>query len=276
MIRTALFIAVIAASGAATAQDKRATQPLAATGDTSASFGIGVDYSSGDYGSDVTTEILSVPVTARARSGNWGFRASLPWVRVSGDPNVLPSVGLVDNLNPVGRGRDGIGGAPVQGQTETGTASGIGDLTLGATYSLPTGSALGVDLGVNAKIGTADADKGLGTGANDYGVSVDLYRDFDGTMLFGGAGYTRLGTSPFIDVDSIGSGNVGVSQRVGASRVGGMVEYRGATVSGLDPRVDAVGFLNVPTGGKGTFQVYLSRGLTDSSPTWGVGMALSL
>lgn len=276
MIRSALFIAVIAASGGVAAQEKGAptTTGTSVVGENSASFGVGVDYSSGDYGTDLTTEILSIPFTARARRGNWGFRASVPWVRISGDPNVLPSVGLVDNLNPVGRGRGGLGSDPVQGGTERGTASGIGDVTLGVTYSVPTASALGIEVGANAKIATADEDKGLGTGANDYGVSVDLYRDFDGTMLFGGAGYSRLGASRFIDVDSISTGNLGISQRVGASRVGGMLEYRGSTVSGLDARADAVGFLNVPTDRSGTFQVYVSRGLSDSSPDWGIGMAI--
>lgn len=273
MMRSMVVLAAMAATSVVGAQEKGATRGAPIT-ERSSGFGIGVDYSSGDYGSEVTTEILSIPFTARARRGNWGFRASVPWLRVSGDPNVLPSVGLVDNLNPVGRGRGDGAAVPVEGEAQRGTATGVGDVTLGVSYSVPTGSALGLEFGAHAKIGTADEDKGLGTGANDYGASADAYRDFSGTMVFGGVGYTRLGASPFIDVKSIGTGNLGLSQRVGDSRVGTMVEYRGSTMSGLDPRVDAMVFVNKPTGDKGTFQVYLSRGLSDSSPDWGVGMAL--
>jgi hypothetical protein len=249
----------------------------AAEGNTS--LGIGVDYSSGDYGTDVTTEILSVPLTLRHASGNWSFRASVPWVRVSGDPNVLPTVGLVPNLNPIGRGRLGpIGGAPIgdaRQPPQRGTASGLGDLTLGLAYSVATDRGLGIDLGVNAKIATADEDKGLGTGANDYGVGIDLYRDFDGTMLFGGVGQVWLGSSKFIDVDSIQTGNAGISQQAGRGRIGVMYEHRTATARGLDARRDVIAFYSVPTTGIGRFQLYASRGLSDASPDWGAGIAVS-
>ncbi|WP_149195084.1 transporter [Luteimonas suaedae] len=237
-------------------------------------LGIAVDYSSGDYGSDTTTDILSIPLTARMDAGDWTLKASLPWLRVNGDPDVLPTVGLVDNLNPAGRGRGGLLGDPAgDGETtsERGSASGIGDLTLAATYSVPTGNALGVDLTANAKIATADEDKGLGTGADDYGVAVDLYRDLDGTMLFGGAGYTRLGESQYIEVDSVLSGNIGISRRTGKGRIGLMYDYREAAANGFDDRSDAIGFLSTPAGTGSRLQLYLSKGLSDGSPDWGAG-----
>jgi hypothetical protein len=263
MARLTMIVAAMAAAGIANA------------GEGNTSVGVGIDYSSGKYGGDVTTEILSIPVSARTTRGNWSFRASLPWIRVSGDPDVLPTLGAVDNLNPVGRGRSGIIGNPSEEQTESGTASGLGDLTLGATYSVPTGSALGLDLGVNAKIATADEDKALGTGANDYGVNIDMYRDFDGTLLFGGIGHTWLGSSEYIDVDSINTGNIGVSQRLGRARVGTLYEHRSASFSSLEPRRDLIGFVNLPSAGNGRFQLYVSHGLSDSSPDWGVGIAIS-
>lgn len=263
IVRLSLALASILATGAASAAG------------TSTSFGIGADYSSGDYGSDVTTDIFSVPVSATVTNGSWRFRGSLPWIRVSGDPNVLPTLGAIDNRNPIGRGRGGSILNPGDGEpTQSGTASGLGDLLLDATYTVPTGNKLGVDVGVDAKIATADEDKGLGTGSNDYGVTVDLYREFNGTMLFGGIGHTRLGTSEFIDVDGINTGNLGISQMAGSGRVGAMVEFRSATVSGLDDRRDLIGFFSLPASG-GKFQLYASRGLSDSSPDWGVGVAIS-
>lgn len=265
MTRPLLFCASLLLAGAAHAED-------------GFSLGIGADYSSGDYGSDITTGIFSVPITARLNHGDWSFRASLPWLRVDGDPNVLPGVGLVDNLNPAGRGRGGlIGAPPSEEEAASGTASGIGDLTLAATYSVPTGGALGVDLTANAKIATADEDKGLGTGANDFGVAVDLYRDFNGTMLFGGVGYTALGESTYIDVDGVVSGNVGVSQQVGASgaRLGAVYDHRQSAASGFDDRQELTGFYTLPTGNKGRVQLYALTGLADGSPDWGAGMSFS-
>lgn len=236
------------------------------------SLGVGVDYSSGEYGGDTTTEILSVPVTAKYDTGNWTFKASLPWLRVSGDPNVLPGLGAVTNTNPRGRGRGNGGGTGTPDTSEDGTASGIGDLRLAATYSFDTGSALGIDLTGNAKIATADEDEGLGTGANDYGLAVDLYRDFGGTLLFGGVGYTALGDSQFIDVDSVVNANVGASWRAAAGSLGLMYDWRESASEGFDDRSELTGFYTAAAGQSGKWQLYATAGLSDGSPDWGAGV----
>ena len=67
MKRSTLFLAGLLAIGGAQAAD-------------GVTFGVGVDYSSGDYGTATTTEILSVPFSLRYASGNWTYKASLPWV----------------------------------------------------------------------------------------------------------------------------------------------------------------------------------------------------
>ena len=237
-------------------------------------LGVGVDYSSGEYGTDTTTDILSIPVTAKYTAGAWTYKASLPWLRVEGDPNVLPGLGGVVNLNPQRRGRGGTGGVtPVP--VESGSESGIGDLRLAATYSVDSGGPLGVDLTANAKIATADEDKGLGTGANDYGVAVDLYRDFSGTLVFGGVGYTLLGDSDFIDVDSVLNANLGTSWKAGPGSLGVMYDYRQAASDDADVRSEVTGFYSFPVGERSKMQAYAVGGLSDGSPDWGVGLSVS-
>ena len=238
----------------------------------------GIDYSSGRYGSDTTTEIFAVPVSATWTHGALTARVSVPWLRVSGDPDVLPGLGGVDNTNPLGRGRlplIGDVGQPPATQRERGTASGVGDVTTTLTWSQPLGAKAGVDVGVNAKIATADEDKGLGTGANDYGAALDLYRDFGGTVLFGGVGHTRLGDSRYIDLDRVNSANVGVSRPVGDGRWGAMFEHRTASVSGREDRREATLFYALPNASGGRLQVYARHGLTDGSPDWGAGVSIS-
>lgn len=264
MKRSTLFCALLLLAGAAHAED-------------GFNLGLGADYSSGDYGSDTTTTILSLPVTAKYATGAWSFKASLPWMRVDGDPNVVPGLGSLTNLNPLGRGRGrgtGTGGGTPT-TIESGTESGIGDLRVAATYSVDTGGPLGIDLTANAKIATADEDKGLGTGANDYGVAVDLYRDFDGTLLFGGVGYTTLGDSDFIDVDSVLNANAGASRRVGSGSLGAMYDWRAAASDGADDRSELTGFYSFPTGERTKMQVYAVKGLSDGSPDWGLGLSLT-
>lgn len=258
MKRSTLFLALLLSAGAAHAED-------------GLNLGIGVDYSSGEYGTDTTTSIFSVPVTAKYTTGAWAFKASIPWMRVEGDPNVVPGLGSVLNLNPRGRGRGGLTPAPA----ESGSESGIGDLRLAATYSFDTGTPLGIDFTGNAKIATADEDKGLGTGANDYGVAVDLYRDFDGTLLFGGVGYTALGDSAFIDVDSVLNANGGASWKVGNGSLGAMYDWREAASDDADDRSELTGFYSFPVGERSKLQVYAVKGLSDGSPDWGAGLSLS-
>jgi len=262
MKRSTLFCALLLLAGAAHAED-------------GFNLGIGADYSSGDYGSDTTTTILSVPVTAKYTTGAWSFKVSLPWMRVEGDPNVVPGLGTLTNLNPLGRGRGRGTGGGTPTTTESGSESGIGDLRVAATYSIDTGGPLGIDLTANAKIATADEDKGLGTGANDYGVAVDLYRDFDGTLLFGGVGYTALGDSDFIDVDSVLNANAGASWRVGSGSLGAMYDWRPAASDAADDRSELTGFYSFPAGERAKMQVYAVKGLSEGSPDWGVGLSLS-
>ncbi|KGM53959.1 hypothetical protein N799_13595 [Lysobacter arseniciresistens ZS79] len=236
------------------------------------SLGAGLDYSSGDYGSDTTTTILSVPVTARLDTGNWTFKASLPWLRVDGDPGVLPGVGSVTNTNPRGRGRGGLQPSPTD-EPPSGAASGVGDLRLAATYAFDTGGPLGIDLTGNAKIATADEDKGLGTGASDLGLALDLYRQFDATLLFGGVSYTWLGDSDYVDVDDVAGANIGASWTAGRGNVGVAYDFREAASFGYDDRSELTGFYGWRTPSDGRVQVYALKGLSDGSPDWGAGVS---
>lgn len=261
MKRSAAFVSLLLVAGLAHAGD-------------GLSLGVGVDYSSGDYGSDTTTKILSVPFSAKYETGDWTFKASLPWMRVQGDANVVPGLGSVLNLNPKGRGRGNGGGggtAPAEG-----TTSGIGDLRLAATYALPLQGAWGIDLTANVKVATADEDKGLGTGANDYGAAVDVYRSVgSATTLFGGVGYTELGDSDFIEVDSVINGNLGVSHKLGDNSVGLMYDYRQPTSDTADDRSEVTGFYTFPTSDASKMQLYATKGLSDGSPDWGAGLSFS-
>ncbi|MNM36659.1 hypothetical protein D3C81_473740 [compost metagenome] len=240
-------------------------------------LGTGFDYSSGDYGSDTTTEIVSVPVTANWRYGNFNARVSVPWWRVSGDPNVLPEIGDVNNNNPLGRGRlPLIGGAgQPSAENQRGTASGLGDVVAAMAWTVPLGASSGLDLGVNAKIATADEDKGLGTGSNDYGATLDAYRDFDGTLLFGGIGRTKLGSAEYIALkEHVDSVNLGLSQRLGKGRIGAMVEQRSASTHDREDRRDATVFYARGTN-SGRVQFHASRGFTDGGSKWGAGVSIS-
>lgn len=238
----------------------------------------GASHSRGEYGSDITTEITTVPVTARYDTGRWRLSASLPWLRVSGDPNVIPGTGPVLNLNPLGRGRLGLlldEPAADFGRTR-GTASGVGDLTLRAGYALASDGPLLAELSATAKIATADEDKGLGTGANDYGVALDLARPFGDASVFGGVNYTRQGDSAFIAASDVLGANVGASWQAGRGQLGVAYDFRQSASDTFDDRREVTGFYSVDTASGNPFQVYVLAGLSDGSPDWGTGLSYGL
>ncbi|WP_290890002.1 transporter [Arenimonas sp.] len=235
----------------------------------------GVHHSRGDYGTDRDTEITTVPVTASYDTDRWRFRASLPWTRVSGDPNVLPGTGPVLNLNPLGRGRIGLPLDPEEGDVGRtgGSASGVGDLGLRVGYALAASGPVRAELSATAKVATADEDKGLGTGANDYGVALDLAGELGATTVFGGVNYTRLGNSDFIDARDVLGFNVGAGWQAGPGQLGLAYDFRESAATGFDDRREVTGYYQLDTRRGNPFQVYVSAGIGDGSPNWGSGVS---
>ncbi|GHA69058.1 transporter [Cognatilysobacter bugurensis] len=242
--------------------------------------GVGVDYASGTFGTGIDTRILQIPLTASVQRGAWSFKASVPWMRVDGASNVVPGLGPVPNsgligrggLLPIGGGMPGAGGDAV---AQDSSASGIGDLTLAATYAVPIGGAAGVNLSGNAKIATADESKGLGTGANDVGVAVDAWRNVGRATLFGGAGYTHLGESPYIDVDAVANASAGMSVAAGPARLGAAYAWRESASSLSEERSEITGFVALPGGTHNEVQLYATKGLSDGSANWGAGVSFT-
>jgi len=60
-----------------------------------------------------------------------------------------------------------------------------------------------LDVAGNIKFGTADANKNLGTGENDYSAQLDGYYTFSKTTLFATAGYKVIGAPAGITVNNM-------------------------------------------------------------------------
>src|SRR5258708_18232156 len=89
------------------------------------SLGVGFNYSSGDYGTATTTEIVSIPFIARYDRGPWILKLSIPYLSISGGTSVVPGIGRVTSSNPRRRG----GGA------SEATAPGLRDILASAPYT---------------------------------------------------------------------------------------------------------------------------------------------
>src|SRR6266481_206280 len=89
------------------------------------SLGVGFNYSSGEYGTSTTTEILSVPIIARYDRGPWIFKLTVPYLSISGGTSVVPGIGRVTSTKPRRRG----------GGDSEATATGFGDIVASVTYT---------------------------------------------------------------------------------------------------------------------------------------------
>lgn len=242
--------------------------------------GAGIDYTTGKYGTSTTTDITQVPVTLGYEIDSWSFKLDVPYIHVSGADNVIPGIGPVKNNNPNGRGKGkGNGNGNSQGGTTpttatSGSASGLGDITASATYEAYTNSAaqFGIDLTGKIKFGTADENKGLGTGKNDYTVSVDTYKGFGAWTVFGGVSYTWLGSSQYIQLNDVFGANVGASYKLDThSSFGAYYDYREKASDTSFARNELTGYYAYKFASGWKAQAYVTKGFTDGSPDWGVG-----
>ena len=232
------------------------------------SLGVGFNYSSGEYGTSTHTEILSIPVIARYERGPWIFKLTIPYLSISGGTSVVPGIGRVTSSNPNRRG----GGA------SEATATGLGDIVASATYTAFYNSAttFGVDVTGRVKLGTADRDQGLGTGANDYSMQADVYKTFDRLTLFGGIGYTELGSSPFVQLNSVLNATAGASYKLDERNSAGLsVDTRERASPSGSPQRELTAFWTQKIDRDWKAQAYVLKGFSDGSPDWGVGASVA-
>ncbi|HWH49562.1 MAG TPA: transporter [Burkholderiales bacterium] len=224
----------------------------------------GIEYSSGKYGETEKTEMYNLPVTAKYETGLWTFRLSLPIVRVTGPANVVV----------VGDDVVTIPGASTARRTETG----LGDLTGSAFYNLldERTSQFGLDVGAKVKLGTADEDKGLGTGENDHSVQADVYKPVgDATTAFGSLGYRFYGDPPGVDLRSVFYGSLGGSYRISPDSSFGLAyDFRPRITDGGSQVSEATAFLSQRVSREMKLQYYGVKGFADGSPDFALGVML--
>lgn len=237
-----------------------------AAGTTSVS--VGVDYASGDYGTTVTTDTISLPVSVKHENGPWTLRASVPFVRVEGNfsrdqGGEVRGNGTVEDSTP-----------PATARSETG----LGDLVVAAHYTLinnPDGYSF--DLGGKIKLATADEDKTLITsGENDYSVQADFYRSLPNVALFATLGYTIKGEPAGVSYKDPFYGSLGFSVPLGAGKsLGAAWDYRQKVFTAGDPINELSGFFSLKFDPQNKMQVYVVYGLSDGSPDVGGGVVFT-
>ncbi len=227
------------------------------------------EYTRGGFGAAVDTEIWYYAVTGKYESGPLILRLTLPHIKITGPGNVIGGAGE----------RIQLGAAAA---TTRRSASGMGDVVASASYNVYQNRAAGelIDLTAKIKFGTADEDKGLGTGKNDYSIQADFTKSFGQFSTFGTLGWKKLGDPTIagvpVDFRNPWYAVLGGAYKFTRATTGGIDYYYRQRVIGGGSRVSELRpFVSHSLTKTTRLQGYALTGFTDGSPDWGVGVVLS-
>lgn len=249
------------------------TGATAATAKTFA-FGLGINYASGDYGTDTTTRSVRVPLTLDYfPNDRLDFELVVPFL-YQNNSNTIASGGM--NF-PSGRGSGGGGGMMQSSTTSSGSQSGLGDITLTAGYVVQkeTDSLPGIRPLLYLKFPTGDKDKGLGTGEFDVGAGIGLVKWFgpwysfaEGRYIFQGSNST-LGLKDYATFE--GEAGYLVSKRfLPTLDLWWSTPPADAASDQVELRLKGNYWLS----DSARLEPYLAKGLTSDAADYGAGVAL--
>jgi len=242
-----------------------------ADGEDNFSIGTGFDYSSGNYGTDTTTTMLSIPVVGMYQTGLWIFKLTVPYVWISGDGSVIPGIG---GAVP-GQGAGASSGKGSKGSANT-TQSGLGDAIAAVTYNAYSNIEEYLWAYLTGKVKFGTADTGLGTGENDYAAQVDAYQGFGRFTATGSLGYHVLGNPPGAELTNAVYGTLGGYYQFTGQTSGGaeMRLSQQLSESGTAPR-ELMAYLGHRFDKSLKISGYVLKGFSDGSPDSGIGMLIS-
>jgi hypothetical protein len=233
----------------------------------------GFDYSTGDYGTSSSTEIVYVPLTLEAEleaeRGSWTVRTTVPYIRITSEG------GTVQGPN-----------GPIE--AVAGTENGLGDVLARGSYTLSSsgGWRPWVELAGLVKFPTASRARGLGTGKFDFGLETELTWVTGRLTPFVSGGYLFLGSAPGLALDNVFTASVGAQYRVldrptsdAVSRrsvnVGLLFDYREAASATTGPRMELLPFGSFSLPPHWDVGIHAVAGLADGSPDAGAGLEIA-
>lgn len=223
------------------------------------STSIGLDYSSGDYGTHETSETWYMPIVGKYETGPLALKLTVPYLRIT-NPSVGPD------------------GEPLPGGCDK-TESGLGDVVGSAGYAVLDGTQAGgllVDVVGKVKLPTADEDKCLGTGETDYSVQFDVAKALGAVTAFGTLGWKKFGDPSGVNFRDPVYASVGAATKLApATTLGAAYDWREKVTSRGDELSELAVFVTQKLDDAWKLQAYAVRGFSDASPDWGGGLVVT-
>jgi hypothetical protein len=222
----------------------------------------GVDYQQGDYGTSDSTSLLSIPFSVTYRKTNYSFFASIPLLFASSDGDIIVNskTSMPKMTSASGSGKN--------------TEAGIGDTVLSASYYLTPDYRQETEYRLTAvyKLATADEDKGLGTGEDDYAFEAGIAKNIDEYILSGTLGYEINGDSPDYTYNDVFYGTAGLTKQLqGYAQIGSYLTFSQAVTDTTDAPLELTLFYSKPIAKARNLYLYVSKGFSDGSPDFALG-----
>ena len=190
----------------ATVSPSTVAQAFDRAGEARSSFAlsVGTSVSSGHFSLPSRSRIWATAVGLRYEVGGLRLTGSIPYMSISSAGQVIAGIDSTPVI---------VGGVPRSRRT---TNKGLGDLTLGASYTLPANPAgLDIELSGRVKLPTASDSSGLSSGKSDFSAGIQLSKAVGRFAPFVSATYRVFGDSARFQLKDGFAGSVGTSILVG-------------------------------------------------------------
>ena len=228
---------------------------------------------SGDYGGDSDTDVTIVPVLLKYYTDVWSFGAEISYVSVTGSATVIPG----SNGQLFGQG-SGSGSAATT-TSKSVTRSGMGDskLSLSRAFFPEQKDGVFYELTATVILATADEDKLLGKGENDYTIKLKTSSKLGlwspaltvGYQLTGGTADTDFNNTLFFSVGSGYKLNKNSSLGVG-------YDFQQAVIDGVDDYAALTFNYSTQLNNDVELTLAMKMGLTDNSLDRGYSISASI
>jgi len=230
----------------------------------------GFSYQGGDFGTRQNSQTIFMPFTFRYLGERFDFGLTIPFVYKDSSA----AISIIDG-RPIRIRKD-----PVSNLIDL-FAPGVGDLALkGRLYLFDdpgTDSFLpAITPTARIKFPTADESEGLGTGEFDFGLGLELDKQINNIFLFSDFGYTFIGEPPGTNLRNQIALGTGIGYQILESLSASIAfAWSRSLVSGTDDPMDIITNVSWQITRTLTWTPFVSAGLTDGSPDFGVGFTLS-
>ena len=223
------------------------------------SLSTGFDFSSGKYGNTASTDIVYIPVVGKYEIGDLMLKLTVPYISITGPGGVVQGVGRVGTTT-----------------TTRTTDSGLGDIVAMADYNFYSVGSVALDAVGKIKFGTADANKGLGTGKNSYSAQLDGYDTTGATTLFATVGYKIYDVPVGFTLNNVLYGTIGASQKLSnTTSAGAMLDMATSSSPTGSDQLEATVYVSHKITPKLKVQANVLKGFANGSPDFGGGAMIT-